>query len=61
MHRKVKFEVEKIKSYQERGVGGLNYIFYKDASYDRMFRDAFESYTPGEAIELTGRQRDHAG
>jgi FkbM family methyltransferase len=54
MNRKVKFEVEQIKSYQERGVGGLNYIFYKDTSYDRMFQDAFERYTPGEAIDLRG-------
>jgi FkbM family methyltransferase len=54
MHRKVKFEVEKIKSYQERGVGGLNYIFYKDPRYDLMFQKAFETYTPGEAIDLVG-------
>lgn len=54
MHRKVKFTAEKIKSYQEKGVGGLNYIFYKDAEYDRMFEDAFEAYTPGEAIDLVG-------
>jgi hypothetical protein len=54
MHRKVKFTAEKIKSYQEKGVGGLNYIFYKDARYDSMFRDAFGRYTPGEAIDLRG-------
>lgn len=52
MHRKVKFEVEKIKKYQAQGVGGLNYIFYKDDRYDRMFEKAFEQYTPGEAIDL---------
>lgn len=52
MHRKVKFEVEKIKSYQERGVGGLNYIFFKDDCYERMFAQAFEFYVPGEAIDL---------
>ena len=54
MHRKVKFEVEKIKSYQERGVGGLNYIFYKDPRYDLMFQKAFDTYTPGEPIDLVG-------
>jgi FkbM family methyltransferase len=54
MHRKVKFEIEKIKSYQERGVGGLNYIFYKDAQFDRIFKKAFETYTPGEPIDLVG-------
>jgi FkbM family methyltransferase len=52
MHRKVKFTVDKIKAYQDSGVGGLNYIFYKDASYDRMFERAFEAYTPGEPINL---------
>ena len=54
MHRGVKFTVEKIQSYQERGVGGLNYIFYKDSHYDRMFEKALEKYTPGEAIDLDG-------
>lgn len=49
-HRKVRFTVEQIKSYQERGEGGLNYIFYKDAFYDDYFRRIFETYTPGEPI-----------
>jgi FkbM family methyltransferase len=52
MNRKVKFTVEQIKKYQQKGVGGLNYIFYKDDRYDRAFADACESYTPGESIEL---------
>ena len=57
-HRKFKFTVEKIKSYQERGQGGLNYIFYKDDFYDRFFRDLFAGYTPGVPIDtasLLGR------
>ena len=47
-HRKVKFTVEQIKEYQRRGVGGLNYIFYKDGFYDELFERIFDSYTPGE-------------
>jgi FkbM family methyltransferase len=54
MHRKVKFSVDKIKFYQAGGVGGLNYIFYRDPRYDRMFERAFEAYTPSEAIDLVG-------
>ncbi|QIK78084.1 FkbM family methyltransferase [Sphingomonas piscis] len=52
MHRKVKFTVEQIQNYQKKGAGGLNYIFYKDASLDRVFERAFESYVPGEPIDL---------
>ena len=51
INRKVKFTVDQIKSYQERGVGGLNYIFYKDEMYDRLFAGLFESYTPGEPLD----------
>lgn len=51
INRKVKFTVDQIKSYQERGVGGLNYIFYKDAFYDDFFARLFESYTPGEPLD----------
>ena len=51
INRKVKFTVEKIKSYQRRGVGGLNYIFYKDDFYDRFFRDLLDTYTPGEPLD----------
>lgn len=51
INRKVKFTVEQIKSYQERGVGGLNYIFYKDEFYDRFFSELFEAYTPGEPLD----------
>jgi FkbM family methyltransferase len=60
MNRKVKFTVEKIKSYQEHGVGGLNYIFYKEARYDWMFAEAFARYTPGEAIDLLRFQGEPA-
>jgi len=52
IHRTVKFTVEKIRKYQERGVGGLNYIFYKDPFYDRFFASLFESYTPGEPLDV---------
>jgi FkbM family methyltransferase len=48
-NRKVKFTVDQIKQYQERGEGGLNYIFYRDAKYDKFFDAYFESYVPGEA------------
>lgn len=54
INRKVKFTVEQIKNYQERGVGGLNYIFYKDEFYDRFFAALFDSYTPGEPLETLG-------
>jgi hypothetical protein len=50
-HRSVRFTVDQIKSYQDRGQGGLNYIFYRDAFYDDYFRRIFETYTPGERIE----------
>jgi FkbM family methyltransferase len=52
INRKLKFTVDKIKSYQERGVGGLNYIFYKDEWYDGFFARLFESYTPGEPLDV---------
>jgi FkbM family methyltransferase len=52
INRKVKFTVEKIKSYQRAGVGGLNYIFYRDSSYDEFFRRLFDAYTPGEPLDL---------
>jgi FkbM family methyltransferase len=52
INRTVKFTVEKIRKYQERGVGGLNYIFYKDPFYDRFFASLFESYTPGEPLDV---------
>lgn len=60
MNRRVKFTVEQIKKYQDRGVGGLNYIFYKDDRYDRAFADACERYTPGDAIELSMSQTEAA-
>ncbi len=51
INRTVKFTVDQIKRYQERGVGGLNYIFYKDDFYDRFFGQMFDSYIPGEPID----------
>jgi FkbM family methyltransferase len=43
---RVKFTVDQIIGYQKAGVGGLNYIFYKDKSYDDFFDDYFERYEP---------------
>lgn len=53
INREVKFTVEKIKSYQERGLGGLNYIFYKDQKYDEIFARLFDAYTPGEPLDVS--------
>lgn len=50
INRKVKFTVDQIRAYQQRGVGGLNYIFYKDEAYDRFFAELFEIYTPGQPL-----------
>jgi FkbM family methyltransferase len=50
IHRNAKFSVEKIKKYQELGKGGLNYIFYKDEAYDRLFARLFDQYVPGEPL-----------
>ena len=50
-HRSLKFTVEQIRDYQKRGVGGLNYIFYKDSFYDELFSQILETYTPGEPID----------
>jgi FkbM family methyltransferase len=51
INRKVKFTVDQIKSYQKRGIGGLNYIFYKERFYDDYFSKLFETYTPGEFLD----------
>lgn len=64
INRAVKFTVEKIKKYQRKGEGGLNYIFYKDAFYDRFFAQLFDSYTPGEPLDVaavikSARAADH--
>jgi FkbM family methyltransferase len=53
INREVKFSVEKIKSYQQRGIGGLNYIFYKDDFYDGFFERLFDAYTPGETLDVS--------
>ncbi|MBC2669068.1 FkbM family methyltransferase [Novosphingobium piscinae] len=52
INRKVKFTVEQILDYQRRGVGGLNYIFYRDRSYDELFAELFRTYVPGAALTL---------
>lgn len=52
-HRALRFTVEQIRDYQKRGVGGLNYIFYKDDYYDGLFAKLFDSYTPGEPIDVS--------
>lgn len=51
INRKVKFTVEQIERYQARGVGGLNYIFFKDEFYSRFFAALFEFYIPGKEID----------
>jgi len=51
-HRSLKFTVDQIRDYQRRGVGGLNYIFYKDSAYGELFAEIFETYTPGEPIDI---------
>jgi hypothetical protein len=53
-NRSVKFSVEQIRNYQQRGVGGLNYIFYKDDFYDGFFARLFDQYVPGEPIDVAG-------
>jgi len=54
VNRKVKFTIEQIESYQQRRIGGLNYIFYKDDYYDKLFSEIFNAYTPGQPIiEIT--------
>jgi hypothetical protein len=41
---------DKIKEYQRKGAGGLNYILYRDPAYDLYFSELFETYVPGEAL-----------
>lgn len=53
INRSTKFTVDQIKSYQRRGIGGLNYIFYKDAFYDEFFHNLFTVYRPGEPLDCT--------
>lgn len=53
INREVKFTVEKIKKYQRRGVGGLNYIFYKDDFYDDFFARLCDAYVPGEPMDVS--------
>lgn len=50
-HRSLRMTVDQIKGFQERGQGGLNYIFYKEDFYDDYFGRIFETYTPGHRIE----------
>lgn len=53
INRKVKFTVEQIKVYQARGIGGLNYIFYRDDAYTEFFEHAFERYEPGTPLDVS--------
>jgi FkbM family methyltransferase len=53
INRKKKFSVEQIKKYQQRGEGGLNYIFFKEDAYETLFNRIFDTYTPGEIIDIT--------
>lgn len=53
INRKIKFTVEQIKDYQTRGVGGLNYIFYRDPAYDSYFATIFDRYTPGAVLDVS--------
>jgi hypothetical protein len=50
--RKTKFTVDQIKNYQARGIGGLNYVFFKDDSYAEQFARVFGAHTPGEVIDI---------
>lgn len=52
INRKVKFTQDQIKGYQARGVGGLNYIFYRDAAYDAYFQKVFDRYVPGTELDV---------
>jgi len=61
INRKTKFTVEQIRNYQDRGVGGLNYIFYRDSVYDRFFAELLELYVPGEEIDAAGLFRKVRG
>lgn len=45
-HRKVIYTVDQIKRYQQRGEGGLNYIFYRDDRYSDFFTDFLSTYEP---------------
>ena len=60
-NRSVKFTVEQIRNYQQRGVGGLNYIFYKEEFYDVFFARLFDQYVPGEPIDVAGLLSDLRG
>lgn len=52
MNRKARLTEEQVRSFQERGVGGFNYIFYRDERLDSAFERAFHRYSPGETIDL---------
>lgn len=52
INRKVKFTVDQIRNYQRRGVGGLNYIFYKDQLYGEFFSNLMACYEPGKPLDV---------
>lgn len=60
INRSIKFSVDQIKKYQEKGEGGLNYIFYKDDFYSDFFSRLFASYTPGKPLDARSLLRDRA-
>jgi FkbM family methyltransferase len=60
INRRIKFTVDQIKDYQRKGVGGINYIFYKDDFYSEFFAKLFTSYTPGEPLDPSPFLRDRA-
>ncbi|MBO9669761.1 MAG: FkbM family methyltransferase [Sphingobium sp.] len=60
INRRIKFTVDQIREYQRKGVGGINYIFYKDDFYSEFFAKLFESYTPGESLNVSAFLRDRA-
>ncbi|MCW2338516.1 FkbM family methyltransferase [Sphingobium sp. B2D3A] len=50
INRHVRFTEEQIKKAHRKAVGGMNYIFYKDNSYDEYFKILSEQYIPGTPI-----------
>lgn len=52
-HRRVVFRIDQIEDYQKRGVGGLNYVFYKDDFYDHYFAELVAAHVPGQPLETS--------
>lgn len=45
-NRKTIFTEEQIQNLRKTGKGGLNYIFYRDDAYARLFADFLDGYVP---------------